>query len=212
MIKTALDQITMPPVAKLLGWQLLDARPAEGWLKLGFEGKPEFLNPAGFIQGGILSAMLDDTMGPAVLVMTEGRSYTTTVSLTVNFLNPDKPLSHDGEAGIVSWNSVTTGNMAGFDLLLERERAGVFSIETNIVSAECDLAALDDNELVVEAGGLGRQIRVYRLPETRKVTSMQVTHDVTGTEAIEGDVPVYIRVTQEDANQAWSSPIYLIKN
>jgi hypothetical protein len=40
---------------------------------------------------------------------------------------------------------------------------------------------------------------------------MQVTHDTTGTEAIEGDVPVYIRVTQEDGNQAWSSPIYLIK-
>jgi len=74
MIKTALDKITMPPVAKLLGWQLLDARPADGWLKLGFEGKPEFLNPAGFVQGGILSAMLDDTMGQAVLVMTEGRS------------------------------------------------------------------------------------------------------------------------------------------
>jgi hypothetical protein len=38
MIKTALDNITMPPVAKLLGWRLLDARPADGWLKLGFEG------------------------------------------------------------------------------------------------------------------------------------------------------------------------------
>jgi uncharacterized protein (TIGR00369 family) len=90
MIKTALDEITMPPVAKLLGWQLLDARPEDGRIKLGFEGKPEFLNPAGFVQGGILSAMLDDTMGPAVLVMTEGKSYTTTVSLTVNFLSPAK--------------------------------------------------------------------------------------------------------------------------
>jgi uncharacterized protein (TIGR00369 family) len=100
MIKTALDNITMPPVAKLLSWQLLDARPEDGWLKLGFEGKPEFLNPAGFVQGGILSAMLDDTMGPAVLVMTEGRSYTTTVSLTVNFLNPAKPGPIIGEAQV----------------------------------------------------------------------------------------------------------------
>src|ERR1700760_1087253 len=91
MIKTAVDNITMPPVAKLLGWQLLDARPADGWLKLRFEGKHEFLNPAGFVQGGMLSAMLDDTMGPAVLVMTEGKSFTTTVSLTVNFLSAAKP-------------------------------------------------------------------------------------------------------------------------
>ena len=35
--------------------------------------------------------MLDDTMGPAVLVMSEGRLYTTTISLTVNFLAPAKP-------------------------------------------------------------------------------------------------------------------------
>jgi hypothetical protein len=129
----------------------------------------------------------------------------------VNFLNPNKPLGHAKDSGIVSWNSVTTGNMAGFDLWLKRERAGVLSIETNIVSAECDLAALDHEDIVIEAGGLGRQLRVYRLPESRKVTSMHVTHDVTDLAQPGGDVSVYIRVTQEDGHQAWSSPIYLIK-
>jgi acyl-coenzyme A thioesterase PaaI-like protein len=44
--------------------------------------------------------MLDDSMGPAVLVMTEGRSYTTTVSLTVNFLNPAKPGPITAEAKV----------------------------------------------------------------------------------------------------------------
>ena len=91
MVKTALDSFKMPPCAELLGWRLLDAKPDEGWIKLVFEGRPEFCNPAGFIQGGMLSAMLDDTMGPAVLVMSEGRLYTTTISMTVNFLSPAKP-------------------------------------------------------------------------------------------------------------------------
>ena len=63
MIRTAFDDFTVPPSSRLLGWHLLDARPAEGWVRIGFDGKPEFRNPAGFIQGGILSAMLDDTMG-----------------------------------------------------------------------------------------------------------------------------------------------------
>ena len=90
MTKSLLETIPMPPAAKLLGWHLIDARPAEGWIKVGFEGKAEFCNPAGFVQGGILSAMLDDTMGPAVLVATEGRFYTATISLTVNFLAPAK--------------------------------------------------------------------------------------------------------------------------
>jgi hypothetical protein len=129
----------------------------------------------------------------------------------VNFLNPDKPLGHARDSGILSWNSVTTGNMAGFDLWLARERAGVLSIETNIVSAECDLTALDHDDIVIEAGGLGRQLRVYRLPESKKVTSMHVMHDVTDVAKPGGDIPVYIRVTQEDGHQAWSSPIYLIK-
>ncbi|TWB98181.1 uncharacterized protein (TIGR00369 family) [Bradyrhizobium macuxiense] len=100
MIATALDQIPMPRVAKLLGWQLVDARPQEGWIKMAFDGKQDFCNPAGFIQGGMLSAMLDDTMGPAVFVMTEGRLFTTTISMTVNFLAPAKPGPITGEATV----------------------------------------------------------------------------------------------------------------
>jgi uncharacterized protein (TIGR00369 family) len=100
MIATALDSFTAPPSSKLLGWHLLDARPNEGWIRIGFDGKPDFCNPAGFVQGGILSAMLDDTMGPAVLVMTEGKLYTATITMTVNFLAPAKPGKLIGEATV----------------------------------------------------------------------------------------------------------------
>jgi uncharacterized protein (TIGR00369 family) len=84
----------------MLGWHVLDARPEEGWVQIGFNARPEFCNPAGFIQGGILSAMLDDTMGPAVFVLTEGRLYTATVTMTVNFLNPAKVGPIVGEANV----------------------------------------------------------------------------------------------------------------
>lgn len=100
MIATALDHLPAPPSARLLGWRLEDARPAEGWIRIGFDGKPDFCNPAGFVQGGILSAMLDDTMGPAVFAMTEGRLYTSTISLTVNFLAPARPGPITGEAKV----------------------------------------------------------------------------------------------------------------
>ena len=100
MIATALDNFTAPPSAKLLGWHLLDARPKEGWIRIGFDGRKDFCNPAGFVQGGILSAMLDDTMGPAVLVMSEGRLYTATITITVNFLTPAKPGKLIGEATV----------------------------------------------------------------------------------------------------------------
>jgi uncharacterized protein (TIGR00369 family) len=100
MIATALDHIPTPPCAKLLGWRLVDARPKDGWIKIVFDGKPDFCNPAGFVQGGMLSAMLDDTMGPAVFVMTEGRLYTTTITMNVNFLAPAKPGPITGEATV----------------------------------------------------------------------------------------------------------------
>ena len=100
MIATALDHLAAPPSSKLLGWRVLDVKPAEGWICIGFDGRAAFCNPAGFIQGGILSAMLDDTMGPAVFVMTEGRLFTSTISLTVNFLSPAKPGPIVGEATV----------------------------------------------------------------------------------------------------------------
>src|ERR1700751_2543037 len=76
MGKSMLDDLTPPPSAQLLGWRPLDARPQEGWIKIGFEGKREFCNLAGFVQGGFLSAMLDPTMAAAAIVMSEGRLYT----------------------------------------------------------------------------------------------------------------------------------------
>jgi len=100
MIATAFDHLAPPPSSKLLGWRLLEARPGDGWIRIGFDGKRDFCNPAGFIQGGILSAMLDDTMGPAVFAMTEGRLYTATITMTVNFLSPAKPGPITGEAEV----------------------------------------------------------------------------------------------------------------
>jgi uncharacterized protein (TIGR00369 family) len=97
---------------------LLDARPADGWVRIGFDGKPQFCNPAGFIQGGILGAMLDDTMGPAVFVMTDGRLYTATITMTVNFLAPARPGPLVGEAHVTQFGksiAFVEGRLMGED-------------------------------------------------------------------------------------------------
>src|SRR6516165_4410832 len=99
MVATALDRIALPPWANLLGWRLIDVRPSEGWIRIGFDGKREFCNAAGFVQGGIQSAMLDGTMGAAVFVMTDGKLYSPTISMTVNFMAPAKtgPLTSEAK-------------------------------------------------------------------------------------------------------------------
>ena len=134
MIKTALDHLTLPPSSKLLGWRLLDARPEVGWIRIGFEGRSEFCNPAGFVQGGILSAMLDDTMGPAVFVMTEGRLYTATISLTVNFLAPVRPGSIVSEAEVTQLGK-TVAFMAGSLIAQDGTLLAMASANARLVEA-----------------------------------------------------------------------------
>jgi len=80
-----------PPCAELLGLTMLNYNPAERWARFAFEGRAEFLNPAGFIQGGILAAMLDDTMGPTALLVSGGTVFTATISMNVSFFQPAKP-------------------------------------------------------------------------------------------------------------------------
>ena len=100
-VATALDRLPRPPCADLLGWRVLDARPQDGWIRIGFEGRPEFRNPAGFIQGGFLAAMLDDTMGPAVFAHTDGALYTATIDMNVHYLAPAQAGPIIGEAQVV---------------------------------------------------------------------------------------------------------------
>ncbi len=101
MPATIFDEFPTPPCALLLGWTLLEQDPERGWVKLAFEAKREFLNPAGFVQGGLLTAMLDDTMGPALLVMTNGRFYSTSIDLNVSFLAPARAGRLIGEGRVV---------------------------------------------------------------------------------------------------------------
>ena len=100
-VATALDTLPRPPCAELLGWRVLDARPTEGWIRIGFEARAEFTNPAGFVQGGFLAAMLDDTMGPAVFVMTDGALYTVSIAMNVSYLSPVRPGPLFGEGRVI---------------------------------------------------------------------------------------------------------------
>ena len=56
-----------------------------------FRATEQFLNPAGIVQGGFLTAMLDDTMGPAAIAQLGPGYFTPTLELKVSFLRPAAP-------------------------------------------------------------------------------------------------------------------------
>ena len=49
------------------------------------------MNPAGRVQGGFLAAMLDDTMGPAVLIKSGGALYPSSIDMNISYLSAAKP-------------------------------------------------------------------------------------------------------------------------
>jgi len=126
----------------------------------------------------------------------------------VNFLNPERKLQETAPGTALAWSSVTTGNLAGIDIWLDDARRGMLRLETSVVSGEVDLASLADDTVTFDGGGLGRRLSVYRLPETDWSRRVTLDHMVTFSGG--ADLPVYVRVTQADGHQAWSSPIYLI--
>ena len=71
-----------------LGFELvrLDMKAME--TRVRFEGKPEFTNPAGYIQGGYLTAMLDDAIGMLATVKTGTAKFPSTIDLHTTFLRP----------------------------------------------------------------------------------------------------------------------------
>lgn len=90
-IPTVLDRFPTPPCATLLGLDIVDANPVEGLVKIAFTARPEFCNAAGNVQGGFLTAMLDDCMGPAILIASDAQVFPSTIDLNVQFLRPAKP-------------------------------------------------------------------------------------------------------------------------
>ena len=83
--KIMAGELPPPRVAATLGivFKAIDA--TLGTIEVEFEGKPEFTNPAGNIQGGFLAAMLDDTMGPALAATLFKGEFAPTLNLNVSF-------------------------------------------------------------------------------------------------------------------------------
>jgi uncharacterized protein (TIGR00369 family) len=90
-----------PPIAQLLGFELLAVDPDEMTIEVGFTATEAFVNPAGDVQGGMLCAMLDDTLGPALVATLGDGEWAPTTDLHVQFLAPARPGALVGRGRVV---------------------------------------------------------------------------------------------------------------
>ena len=126
----------------------------------------------------------------------------------INQWNLDKPIVQTDPTAL-QWSALTTGGFGGFDAWLADPDAGVLRIDTPLVQCDINIADIGREDQVFEAGGIKRQIRVFRLPDENPHQQAQLSRRIELQAPL--DNALYVCVTQEDGHLIWSSPIYVIR-
>lgn len=96
------DRFETPAASALLGWTLRAIDPAAGTVEIGFTADERFANPQGFVQGGFIAAMLDDTHGPALFGQLDGAQFPVTVDCNISFVRAGRFGSFVGKGRVVN--------------------------------------------------------------------------------------------------------------
>jgi len=128
----------------------------------------------------------------------------------INAWNHERKLEQSGSQAI-EFDAITTGNFGGFDVWLDESENASMELITNQGTLTVDLATLANQDVVLDAGGLGKQLQVFRLPDNNQHRSIEATIDIPLHDESDnkGDNPLWICVTTEDGFQAWSSPAFV---
>lgn len=126
----------------------------------------------------------------------------------LNMWNLDKRIEQKAP-GVLAWTALTTGGFGGFDTLLADRDRGMLRIDTPLVKCEIPVADIGLDDLRFEAGGIGRRIRVFRLPDENPHHTLKLSRRVNLR--ADGDNALYVCLTQEDGHLVWSSPIYVFR-
>lgn len=126
----------------------------------------------------------------------------------INAFNHERKLSVLGD-DTVEWNALTTGNFGGFDVWLDEGSEATLDLASNNGSLSASLRSIGMEDLVLDAGGLNKQLRVFRLPDANP--HREISYSATVPLNASGDNPLWICVTLEDGFQIWSSPIFVFR-
>lgn len=79
------------PHAMAIGMRVIDVRPDEAWIEVPYDeqlvGNPE----TGVVHGGVITTVLDNAAGTAVLVALEESTSIATLDLRIDYMKPATP-------------------------------------------------------------------------------------------------------------------------
>jgi hypothetical protein len=126
----------------------------------------------------------------------------------INRYNIDRKFEQS-ESNKLEWSALTTGGHGGFYASLANSDKGRLTIDTNLVKAAIQISDIGYEDIVFDAGGLGRRIRVFRLPDQNIHRSVEIERQIPLVD--DRDNAIYIRIIQQDGHVIWSSPIYVLR-
>ena len=113
-------------------------------------------------------------------------------------------------ADTIAFDAMTTGNFGGFDVWLDEDPDGMIEIATNHGTLKVRAGDVGMEDTALDAGGLERRIRIFRLSEDN--TCRELNRQVDVPLKAEGDNQLWVCVTTEDGFQAWSSPMFVFRD
>lgn len=81
----------MPPTGILFGTRVLEVDQARGRVRMSFQVDDRFCNPRGTVQGGIVSALLDDAAAFAGIVALGEPGFIASMEIKTSFLAAARP-------------------------------------------------------------------------------------------------------------------------
>jgi hypothetical protein len=126
----------------------------------------------------------------------------------VNRYNIDRQFEQTSTTKL-EWSALTTGGHGGFYATLTDRDQGFLAIDTELVKAKIKISDIGYEDTVFDAGGLGRRIRVFRLPDQNIHRNIEVERQISLVD--DRDNAIYVRIIQEDGHVIWSSPIYVLR-
>jgi uncharacterized protein (TIGR00369 family) len=94
---------TRPPCSDTLSLELTHVDQAKGIVRLKMVGLPAWCNPRGALQGGFVTAMLDEAMAIAGIVAGQMAFAVPTLELKTTFLRPCPAGPAEAEGRVVRW-------------------------------------------------------------------------------------------------------------
>lgn len=127
-----------------------------------------------------------------------------------NFWNVDASLIQVS-TNELTWNTMTSGNFQGFDVILKEKGKGMLLFESSQVSFELPLSKISAKDTIYEGGGVGKRVRVFKIPEKNPHLSFKHIEVIPLSPSRSKEDRIYLKIYLESGHAAWTSPMYFFK-